>query len=177
MTLSRPLIGICIAAVSLVSVGASEKNGFDDLSGAVVRTSARSGPEIRETPREPVRTAAIHVELERLSQSAAHKEAETPPGNPFGATSWYVAPPPPPPAPVLPPPPPSAPPLPFAYLGQYADSSVRVVILSMGDRVYTVAPGDIVDGMYRIDGVAAGQLEITYLPLNIKQSLPVGGDS
>jgi hypothetical protein len=39
-----------------------------------------------------------------------------------------------------------------------------------------VAVGEEIANTYRIDGVQDGELGITYLPLNIKQSLPVGSD-
>ncbi|MGH8135179.1 MAG: secretion system X translation initiation factor [Steroidobacteraceae bacterium] len=95
--------------------------------------------------------------------------------NLFGGHSWYVAPPPPPPAEPSPPPPPSAPPLPFRMLGSYASSGAApVYFLVKGDSVYDVRIGDVIDGIYSVDSVKDGQLNFTYLPLKIGQSLPVG---
>mgnify|MGYP000521176126 CR=1 FL=1 len=94
----------------------------------------------------------------------------------FKSFSWYVPPPPPPPPPPAPPPPPTAPPLPFVYLGKYIDGKTQLFILSRGNRVLNVAVGEVIADTYRIDGVQGGDLGITYLPLNIKQSLPVGSD-
>lgn len=119
----------------------------------------------------------VHVELERLKQQDAKKHAEAEIGNVFGAISWYVPPPPPPPPPPAPPPKPTAPPLPFGYLGTYQDAAMPVVILVKGDRIYTVSEGDVIDGTYRIEQVAAGQIELTYLPLNIRQLISTGGTS
>lgn len=96
----------------------------------------------------------------------------------FNAHSWYVAPPPPPPAPVVyvPPPPPTAPPLPFTVMGSYAQpGGATVYFLTRGERVFDVHVGDTIDNTYSVDGAANGQLQLTYKPLNIRQSLSLGG--
>ncbi len=95
----------------------------------------------------------------------------------FAVHSWYVAPPAPPPAPVVvqAPPPPSAPPLPFAFMGSYKSQDGNpTFFLTAGDRVYDVKVGDTLDNTYSVDGVKSGQLLLTYMPLKIQQSLPVG---
>ena len=96
----------------------------------------------------------------------------------FHSQSWYVAPPPPPPAPVVVvvPPPPSAPPLPFSVMGSYArPGDSKVYFLTRGDRVFDVHVGDTIDNTYSVDSEANGQLTLTYKPLNIQQTLAVGG--
>jgi len=97
----------------------------------------------------------------------------------FHTQSWYVAPPPPPPAPyVAPPPPPAptAPPLPFNVMGSYArPGDGTVYFLTRGDRVFDVRVGDTIDNIYSVDGEAKGALLLTYKPLNIQQTLPLGG--
>ena len=95
----------------------------------------------------------------------------------FRTQSWYVAPPPPPPAPVVyvPPPPPTAPPLPFTVMGSYAHpGDATVYFLTRGDSVFDVHVGDTIDNTYSVDGAANGQLLLTYKPLNIQQTLPLG---
>jgi hypothetical protein len=97
--------------------------------------------------------------------------------NVFVATSWFVPPPPPPkalPVKPLPPPPPSAPPLPFSYLGRYVEDGKLTLMLVRADRIYTVSEGELIDNTYRIGAVSGSLLELTYLPLNIKQTLNVG---
>ena len=97
----------------------------------------------------------------------------------FHTQSWHVAPPPAPPAPyVAPPPPPAptAPPLPFTVMGSYArPGDVAVYFLTRGDRVFDVRVGDTIDHIYSVDSAANGQLQLTYLPLKIQQTLAVGG--
>ena len=95
-------------------------------------------------------------------------------GNAFESKSWYVPPPPPPPPKPLPPPPPTAPPLPFTYLGRYEGSAKPVIFLVRGDRVLLVSAGDVIEGTYRVDGIAGTALGLTYLPLNIRQTLDIG---
>ena len=95
----------------------------------------------------------------------------------FHTQSWYVAPPAPPPAPVVvvAPPPPTAPPLPFTVMGSYAHpGDSTVYFLTRGDRVFDVHIGDTIDNTYSVDGAANGQLQLTYKPLNIQQTLPLG---
>lgn len=96
----------------------------------------------------------------------------------FASKSWYVPPPPPPPPKPAPPPKPTAPPLPFAFMGSYQESDGRqIFFLTRGERLYTVSTGDVIDGIYRVEDVSAGQLGIIYLPLNIRQSMSVGETS
>lgn len=97
----------------------------------------------------------------------------------FAGHSWYVAPPPQPPAPPAPPvepPAPTAPPLPYTFMGSYAqDGAPTVYFLVKSDRVYDVKVGDTLDETYSIDAVTNGSMSITYKPLNIQQTLAVGG--
>ena len=95
----------------------------------------------------------------------------------FHTQSWYVAPPPPPPAPVVVvvPPPPTAPPLPFTVMGSYTrPGDATVYFLTRGDRVFDVHIGDTIDNTYSVDSAANGALTLTYKPLNIQQTLPIG---
>lgn len=130
--------------------------------------TARHKSTAARPPDEP------RVELERLDQAAKQKTGKGKVGNAFGATSWYVPPPPPPPVKPAPPPPPSAPPMPFTYLGLYEGAVGQVIMLVKGDHVYTVSVGDVIENTYRVERVEQGMVELTYLPLNIKQSINTG---
>lgn len=114
----------------------------------------------------------VQVELDRLTRP--HKGTGMRIGNVFDATSWYVPPPPPRPAPPGPPPVPTAPPLPFTYLGRFEDAPTQLVFLVKGERIYTVAEGEVIDGTYLVARVTRGRVELTYLPLNITQTLSTG---
>jgi hypothetical protein len=123
---------------------------------------------------------AVHVELERLLHT---KEGATEGDgkvalNVFRAMTWRVEPPPPPPTPApkrAPPPPPSPPPMPFTFMGRYEEGGARILMLVKGDRVYTVSEGEVIENTYRVERLAGGNLELTYLPLGIKQSISAGG--
>ena len=60
-------------------------------------------------------------------------------------------------------------------MGSYArPGDATVYFLTRDDRVFDVHVGDTIDNTYSVDGVANGQLLLTYKPLNIQQTLPLG---
>lgn len=67
--------------------------------------------------------------------------------------------------------------MPFVYMGRYEDAPGQIVFLVKDERVYHVSPGDIIDSVYRFEGIVNGQVELMYLPMNIKQSLSTGEPS
>lgn len=117
------------------------------------------------------------IELERMQLQEAEAETRTPADHAFRAMSWYVPPPPPPPRPPPKPlpPPPTAPPMPFSFMGRYEEEGTRIILLVKGERIYTVSEGEVIDNTYRVERLTGGQLELTYLPLNIKQTISAGG--
>lgn len=161
------VLGIVFTAI--VIAAPSEERGLAKAARSTGLVQGDAAAHARARQRAP---EISHVELERLGRSLpdAGEEAD----NVFAATSWYVPPPPPPPPPPAPPPVPTAPPLPFTYLGRYEDAPTRLTILVKGERMYTVAEGDVIEDIYRIEQVTPGAVELTYLPLNIKQSLRTG---
>jgi hypothetical protein len=127
-------------------------------------------PRVAKQPAQPL----PRIELERLQRQDGPAETGTAAGNAFKAMSWYVPPPPPPPRPPpkpLPPPPPTAPPMPFSFMGRYVEGEILIILLLKGERIYTVSEGEVIDNTYRVERLSGGQLELTYLPLNIKQTI------
>lgn len=113
----------------------------------------------------------VTLRLSKLQREAlAEGDA---PSDLFAAKSWYVPPPPPKP---LPPPPPSAPPLPFAYMGKMIEDGHLTVFLTKQDRNYVVKAGETLEGMYKVESVTPLMMTLVYLPLNIKQTLMIGGE-
>lgn len=100
--------------------------------------------------------------------------------DPFAVKNWQPAPPPaPPPPPPAQPPEPMAPALPFKYMGRQelvGDAAATVFYLSRGRDAYVVRAGDKLDSEYQLDGADGGVLRFTYLPLSVKQTLPIGID-
>jgi hypothetical protein len=96
----------------------------------------------------------------------------------FSPHSWLPPPPPPAPpqvaAPSPPPPPPMAPPLPFSFFGALDEKGLaRRVFLTKGDQLVIVKANDVVEGQYRVDRITDNAVDLTYLPLNQKQSISI----
>lgn len=86
-------------------------------------------------------------------------------------------------------PPPVAPPFPHKWLGRYNDeavgvqepvvgaSSVGVVrtvqraLVAGPSTTWVLKEGDVVDGQWRVDRIEARTMQLTYLPLNLPQTL------
>ncbi len=139
--------------------------GEDDNSADAIAAPAR----VQERPTEPTAPQAPSLALDRLGRRMPADTAI----DPFPAKSWYVPPPPPPPAP---PPKPTVPPLPFQFVGKFEDAAggKPVIYLAKGNESFAVSPGDKFDDVYRFEAVERGQMLIVYLPLAIKQRLPIG---
>ncbi len=176
----RAWIRLAFLIVAAVSIAMTVT--IDDGS-ATVKTEPSAAKSSPGAARERFKSAdaadgvELRVELERLARSEPAAETERQDAGSagiFSVTSWYVPPPPPPPQAPPPPPRPTAPPLPFSYLGRYQESEALLIILVKGDRLYTVSPGEVIENTYRVDGIASGRIELTYLPLNIKQTLDTG---
>lgn len=91
-------------------------------------------------------------------------------GNPFGAS--FLAPTPKPSAPqaaAVPEPPP----LPYKYAGTIEQEGVAQHLLVKDERVYPVVQGGALDGGYRIESASASEIVLMYLPLNVRQSIPM----
>jgi len=104
----------------------------------------------------------------------------------FGSKNWKPAPPPkkvvkakpvaqPVAAPPPPPPAPTAPALPFTYLGRMVDAGVTTVFLAQQHVSLAVKTGDTINNVYRVDQITDTTVSLTYLPLNAKQQLNLGG--
>ncbi|MGE5320343.1 MAG: hypothetical protein ACM3KD_09195 [Hyphomicrobiaceae bacterium] len=162
----RALFAAVAVTIALALASGKERR----TQASPVLPSAHHGARKHESAAPPV----LSVELERLrAAGAAH--AEPPAGDAFRPTSWYVPPPPPPPLPPPKPPAPTAPPLPFTFMGRYEEGAKKVILLVKGDRIYTVSEGEVIDNTYRVGHLTEGGLDLTYLPLNIKQTLATGG--
>lgn len=90
--------------------------------------------------------------------------------------AWQPPPPPPPPPapPAPPPPPPTAPAFPYQLIGRLqdgADAASAQAFLSGPQRSLAVRAGDTLDGQWRIEQIGATGLTVTYLPLQLKQTI------
>lgn len=129
------------------------------------------------TPRPPVPSG----ETGGSPAEAAPAAADAPPAGPidiFAVRTWEPPAPPPEVAADLPPPAPQAPPIPFRFIGKLEERGKPVVyFLSEGEQILVVSPGDLIKGNYRVGKIEGGELHFLYRPMNLKQSIPVGGDT
>lgn len=93
----------------------------------------------------------------------------------FAVRTWEPPPPPvvaPPPAPPVPPEPP---PLPFVFLGRIVEAGKGAAyLLNERGAVRIVRVGDRLAGGYLVEDDKAGRLVFVYLPMKIRQTLPIG---
>lgn len=68
-------------------------------------------------------------------------------------------------------PPPQPPAFPYVFVGRLLAEEKDAVFLSRNNQIYSVAAGDTLDGIYRIERVGGNELEITYLPDRRKLTL------
>jgi len=156
------LFGLTLSAAAWVSQ--------EDEAAEPVR-AARPAPAQNVAPLVKDKTeAATDLKLNKLQRELKDEEAAA---DLFEAKSWYV---PPPPPKLLPPPPPSAPPLPFVYMGKLIEDGQLTVFLTKQELNYVVKAGDTIDGMYKVEAVSPLIMTLVYLPLNIKQTLMIGGE-
>jgi hypothetical protein len=166
----RALFGALAMVIVLSAVSGIGRN----TAGEPVGPPRQRASQVAKAPARPTSP----IELEPLQPREAPSDSDQVGSNTFAAKSWHVPPPPPPPKPVAkasPPPPPSAPPMPFSYMGRYEEGGARIILLVKDDRIYTVSEGEVIDNTYRVERLAGGQLELTYLPLAIKQTISAGG--
>jgi hypothetical protein len=143
-----------LAALCASTLGAAHAGGRTDPP--LARDEPQAAP--RPTP------AAYHGERAPVKADTVR--------NLFERRSWLPpAPPPPPPAPVVVKAP-EAPRLPFSYLGVIDGKAIaRQVLLAKGDQLFIVKKSDVIEGQYRIDDITDKDVEMTYLPLQQRQSL------
>jgi len=128
-------------------------------------TSEGGGSDIRSD---------THVQLERLDARTLGKATRDPFAPPVRQIPRSR---PKPSAPVIvakAAPPPTAPALPFEYMGKLVDGDETTVFLLRGDRNLVVRAGDTFESVYRLDRITDNELILTYLPMNLQQSLNTG---
>jgi hypothetical protein len=148
------------------------------ISGAVIAAvwaprAPVEAPLAASTERSPA-PVQLTPSTGRFSQLPARDLIGRAPGELFPAQSPKPAAPPaaakavPPPQPA-----PVAPPIPYRVAGKVAHEGGTHVVLAKGDRVLLVHVGDTLEDGYRVESIGAQDVVLTYLPLNVRQHLPV----
>jgi len=165
----------CVAlALTLIAVRWAGGQDPADPRTAAPGKAGEAAKPAREAPASGSGATDALPEL-RLDRLVTRTPA-APGGDPFQARSWAPAPDPEAAARPRPPPRPQAPPLPFTYMGKMVDGNTIVVFLANEDRNFIARVGETLDGTYRVERIADNELVVTYLPLKIKQTLPLGGE-
>lgn len=72
-----------------------------------------------------------------------------------------------------PPPAPTAPPLQFKYTGKAIEDNQTWVFLSLASENFITKIGGKINAQYRLDAINDDAVIVTYLPLNVKQTLTI----
>lgn len=168
----RLILGALLLATITASLFIGLNNSDTDIftSERLPNVSPGQHSAISTTPR-----TLLDLKLPRRQQSTS------PITDIFSSKSWYIAPvtinnlPPLSSQPQdTPPSIPSAPQLPYTYLGRMWQSDGRwCFFLAKDNEVHLVFAGEILEDLYRVDGVTNGKLDLIYLPLNITQTLNI----
>jgi hypothetical protein len=59
-------------------------------------------------------------------------------------------------------------------MGRLSEDRDTTVFLTLGDRNLVVKPGDTIDNTYKLEEVGESAIVLTYLPMNQRQTLPIG---
>jgi hypothetical protein len=168
----------------------------DEVSQGVVAPRATTDRAPARTPR-PVMAIDGAADAVAVSTSASASASATglPAGerlavdserDAFGTRNWLAPPPPPPkaaPAPVevvaapIAPPPPPPPTLPYRFVGMLAGEPAGrpQVFLALGEKLLVAAPGDVLDGGFRLETVRNTELVFTHVQQGLTVRMPLSG--
>ncbi|WP_283743549.1 hypothetical protein [Sideroxydans sp. CL21] len=153
------------AALLLTVAATASVNNQDDGDIRVVHPEIPKDREMYQRPEHPALEEADSL-VKKLKRPALPEGVK----DMFTAKSWYA----PPPPPKIPPRP-SAPPLPFNYIGKMLEEGDhRAVFLEKQSRIFVVREGDAIEASYRVDAINPPVMILTYLPLEIKQTVQIG---
>lgn len=154
------------ALLLTVAATASVNNQDDGDIGAVHREISKTREPNQRLDHLAIEEPSTGSLVDKLKRPALPEGAK----DLFTAKSWYV---PPPPPKILPRP--SAPPLSFLYIGKMLEEGNHsAVFLEKQSRIFIVREGDAIDANYRVDAINPPVMTLTYLPLDIKQTVQIG---
>ncbi|HWW72264.1 MAG TPA: hypothetical protein VN089_20180 [Duganella sp.] len=164
------LYGLLVSAASFALWVA---NADGTQAGEIVAVPARVAPARPVEATTAITDDIARLPLEKMTRTFVAAND----GNPFSVKSWTAAVASPAPSIPLTAPVPVAPSLPYSFAGKLElEGGKWVVYLEKGEQSFAVNKGETFDGSYRLDGIENGNLVIVYLPLNIKQLLPIGAE-
>jgi hypothetical protein len=130
----------------------------------------RPQPDSAQPAKTEVRSASSDGRFAALpSRDAIGK----PRGELFGFRSWAPSRPVVRAGPAAAPAAPMPPPMPYRIAGQVVHDGTARVVLARDDRVLTVREGEMLDDNYRVESIKADGVTLVYLPLGVREQLPV----
>jgi hypothetical protein len=126
--------------------------------------------EAKAVPTQAAAQAEPELDLARLQRA----EAPAPQNDPFARRSFAPPPPPAPPQNAAAVATPAVPPLPFRYAGRITQAGKTEVYVLRGEELISIAPGQEIDGQYRVATISESNIAFVYLPLNARQSIELG---
>jgi hypothetical protein len=139
-------------------------------------SGSSAGPTVQATPQK-VQAREPKPAENRWSALPERETIGKPAGELFFPHSW--APPPPrvkpapKPAVQAPAPKPAPPPMPYRIAGKFVHDGAPHIVLAKGDSVVTVREGDRLDDGYRVEAIRADHVTLLYLPLGVREKLPL----
>jgi hypothetical protein len=156
----------CLGTALVMAVSGQDDGATHDVVGVVEKKSSTSNQSGIDQHKQQ---AEIHFDLSAIKRTVPENIQTS---GLFQSKSWYTPPPQPPASSLpLPPPPPSAPQLLFTFIGRMFDGNDVVLFLTKSNRQYAVKVNDVLDDMYRLDRITDNNAVLTYLPMNIQQTL------
>jgi hypothetical protein len=68
---------------------------------------------------------------------------------------------------------PMAPPMPYRVAGKLLEGGTTQLVLAKGDSIVSVREGQTLDDGYRVEAIGRDEVTLLYLPLGVKQTLPM----
>ncbi|HQU98115.1 MAG TPA: hypothetical protein PLV19_05405 [Nitrosomonas sp.] len=170
------LIGSALVA-TLLAVAMVENEETEDTISTVEPTQVSRSANERAVKKQE--NSAETLDVSKLGQRKFNPKA----GELFASTNWTPKPPPIDPEEqaareeqsrkAFVPPPPTAPSVPFKYAGKAISDNQTWVFLSQAKDNHIAKIGGKITDQYRLDAINEESVSLTYLPLNIKQTLTI----
>ena len=168
------MLGVLASAGLAVFGDRSRGNVADGVVEAVTRATPVTPARAGERAPAGAGSDAVAADIQRLHERPAfvRRTEKNLRENVllFAAGSWE---PPAKPA-VSAPPVASAPPLPYVYVGRKFQEGAWEVYLASGEELRVARRLAVLDAHYRVDDIHPPVLSLTYLPLNLKQTMNIG---
>ena len=145
------------------------------MAGAGVAAASLLLPErLQPDSAQPAKTEARSASSDgRFAALPSRDAIGKPRGELFGFRSWAPAQPVVRAGPAAAPAAPVPPPMPYRIAGQVVHDGTARVVLARDDRVLTVREGEMLDDDYRVESIKADGVTLVYLPLGVREQLPV----